>query len=130
MCLCGAKMRRLRKISSILLLVLYTTFFVSTNLCVHSQAVAYQTECRKDAFYQEMDEFLARGSILAYGKLNDGWSLVKFPNGMYNYRNEQGELLAKRADLPPLRSPDAHKKRDRHKRPASVCSPYRNRTCI
>ena len=46
-----------------------------------------------------MDEFVARGSILAYGELKDGWSLIKLPNGMYNYRNVQGEFLAKRANL-------------------------------
>ena len=65
----------------------------------YDEAVAYQTECSKDAFYQEMDEFVARGSILAYGELKDGWSLIKLPNGMYNYRNVQGEFLAKRANL-------------------------------
>ena len=65
----------------------------------YDEAVAYQTESFKDAFYQEMDEFVARGSILDYGELKDGWSLIKLPNGMYNYRNVQGEFLAKRANL-------------------------------
>ena len=32
-------MKRFRKISSVLLLVLYATFFASTNLCVHSHDV-------------------------------------------------------------------------------------------